>query len=284
MVELTEHHLPLVQFIVKKSRWASVDADDLIQQGNLGLWRALYTFQPDEGTFGTYASRGIRNAITRYIQVDGDLHPTSNLVERAGDYEEALALRRRSQPGAGWSDVAAWLGDKVERVKLTMELMTLVQGRCSWEDLDEDELPHAPNPDPSETLAFHVGTIALRRALVQLAPREQQVLGLRFGLGGEDGAKLSEIGVVLHLSRERVRQIERKALERLRSLMDGVVEEAPKPGRRPKRHAQAPSEPATTSEDPSPLTGGSNLKPPVVTTGSGPAAEPDRQRMDDHVR
>jgi RNA polymerase nonessential primary-like sigma factor len=284
MVQLTEHHLRLVRETVNDWRWAAVDIDDLIQQGNLGLWRALYTFEPGEGSFGSYAHWWIRARITRYIRLGGDLRPKGDRAQRAEDYEDALAWCRRSQPSASWTDAAAWLGETPESVRDTMELMALVHGRHSWEDLDEDELPHAPNPDPAAALAAQVDAAALRRALVHLEPREQQVLGLRFGLGGEDGAKLSEIGVVLHLSRERVRQIERKALERLRSLMDGVVEEAPKPGRRPKRHAQAPSEPATTSEDPSPLTGGSNLKPPVVTTGSGPAAEPDRQRMDDHVR
>jgi RNA polymerase sigma factor (sigma-70 family) len=284
MVELTEHHLPLVQFIVNDWRWSAVDVDDLIQQGNLGLWRALYTFEPEKGGFSTYAHWWILARITRYIQVDGDLHSTSSLAGRAEMYEEALDWRRLSQPAAGWTDVAAWFGDKVERVKTTVELKALVQGRCSWEELDEEVQPRAHALDPAGALATQADAVALRRALVQLEPREQEVLGLRFGLGGEDGAKLSAIGLALHLSRERVRQIETKALERLRSLIEGRAEEAPKPGRRPKRAERAPRAAATTSEDPPLAVDASNLNPPGVPTGPGPAAQPDRQRRDDHVR
>jgi RNA polymerase sigma factor (sigma-70 family) len=284
MEELTEHHLPLVRDVVKTWRWAPVDAHELIQQGNLGLWRALHTFKPGEAAFGTYARWWIRARITRYIRADGDLHPSPGVAERAGSFAEALDWRRRSQPGAGWTDVATWLELDVESVRRTMDSVALVEGRRSWEELEEADHPPSRDVDPADALAAHADANALRRALVHLGPREQEVVGMRFGLGGGDGARLSEIGVAMNLSRERVRQIETKALDRLRRAMAREVEEPAKPTRRRGTAAQQPDEPSPHGDDPLPVGNPTPLKPVVMTIGTDTAAKSDRQRMDHHGR
>jgi RNA polymerase sigma factor (sigma-70 family) len=284
LVELTEHHLSLVQGLVNTWGWAPTDADDLIQQGNLGLWRALHTFKPGEAAFRTYAKWWIRARITKYLRADGDLHPSSGMAERASSFAEALDWRRQSQPGAGWTDVAAWLELDVESVRKTMESMALVEGGRSWEDVEEADHPPSHDTDPADALAAKIDGDALRRTLVHLGPREQQILAMHFGLGGDDGATLAEIGVAINLSRERVRQIENKALERLRSEMPGKVEDSPKPTRRGGPAAQLPAARSGECEAPLPAGIPTPVKPAVVTKRTEAAARSARRRRGNHGR
>jgi RNA polymerase sigma factor (sigma-70 family) len=278
MVELVEQHLPLVRDTVTSWRWAAVDVDDLIQQGNLGLWRALYTYRPEDGAFATYSRWWIRARITRYIRMDGDLHLSSGMAERADGYEAALEWRRRSQPGARWSDVAAWMELDIGSLLQDVASLALVQGRVSWQDLEAGEGPAATGLDPADAWELSVGGEVVRRALANLEPREQEVLRLRFGLGRDDEHTLSMIGDVLDLSRERIRQIETKALERLRKVIEGVAEDPGKPGRRRRSPAQMTDEPATPSDGHMPVVAPVRPNPAAVPRGNEAPSKPDRRR------
>ncbi|MBI4582561.1 MAG: sigma-70 family RNA polymerase sigma factor [Planctomycetes bacterium] len=175
---------------------------DLFQEGILGLHRAVFRFDPERKTrFSTYATYWIRQAIRKALIDRSRLIRVPQAVQ-----EELRNPKTKMAP------------EEVRRVRTVMgETLSMSAGE---EDDPRDRLSfEAVRPAaPAHGEAFYTGTIpeAIDQALKSLSTREREVLRRRFGIGGDRVQTLEEIGVAMHLSRERIRQIEREALAKMK--------------------------------------------------------------------
>jgi RNA polymerase primary sigma factor len=222
--ELIEANLRLVVAVAKRYRWSGVPFGDLIQEGNLGLLRAVDKFQYRRGfKFSTYATWWIRQAITRGIADRGRtirlpvhvaeslndvMRSRAALVDRLGHEPSTEELARHARIPAPKLQL---LLDAAPR-PVSLELP--VGDDATLADFLEDRSAESP----IERVADAQRSSALARALDRLEPREREIVRLRFGLGAEAPHTLEEIGERLDLTRERIRQIEHKALATLRRL------------------------------------------------------------------
>jgi RNA polymerase primary sigma factor len=220
---LVESNLRLVMSITRNYTRADVPLLDLIQEGNLGLMRAVDKFDWTMGfKLSTYATWWIRQAVQRALAEQSrtirlPVH-IADQVRRVQRARRALGQQLSRDPT--FDEIAA----EVELTPLRVsELLDLVQDHVSLEtpvgdgesvmsDLIED--PNAAGPE-AET-ALRLRSTELARALAQLKPRLQRVLVLRYGLDGSGGRTLEQVGAELGITRERVRQLETRALRELR--------------------------------------------------------------------
>ncbi len=224
--ELAEANLRLVVSIAKRYLWSGQPLLDLIQEGNLGLMKAVDGFQYRRGfKFSTYATWWIRQRIGRAIADQSrtirlPIHAVERL-NRISHVGQRLGNAMGREPNH--EEIAQRTGIRASTVRhiLAVSSRPLSLETPVGEDSTLGDFLEDPSASAEDQLLDRERTVHVRRALATLSAREQAILRLRFGIGGGDEHTLEEVGQRLGVTRERVRQLEAGALDKLRCRLHG---------------------------------------------------------------
>lgn len=219
-------NLRLVIAIARKYRGMGLPLADLIGEGNLGLIKAVERFECEKGfRFSTYASKWIRQAITKTLATDSrTVRLPANVIEtirKVRATEESMLRNEQTEPAE--SDICSRLGLTPARYaqmanassSVSLDAPCTPDGEVSLHEMLPDESGSMP-----DRVAFrHIDSDKLEIYLQSLSKRERRILSYRFGLEDGNLRSLAETGKMVGITRERIRQIEKRAIEKIRRMM-----------------------------------------------------------------